>query len=862
MAQIKKILNKQGDEVFIRTSTKAVVDENGYTAESRLQAMHDEINAAQLEIGAVESDLTPTENSVNYVTSGGLYNAITPIDTELYGEKIYSEYISGKRFDQDDGTVKNDTNWFITKDYIPVNNGDTVKVVFGGAGVFDYACVAQYDSNKGNLPCFTSNRYTDSRTVTIVNESTVYIRASMKLSYLETTAAVYINDEVVWNFYGRKDRESSLVGLSELLTNMDEEPVEESKKIVKSGGLYLTKFLATHTKETDIELSRYSAKGYYIEWATDLWKSSTTSKCKLIKIDNNSAYRLTANASQATRYAFLTTDTITANSVAPLATGQTSQQQLEANTTKVIYSPSDANYLYVTTLLSSNNTTPQNIVKLHSLADAFSMEEQIQAIDYSSILYDMRQSYIVDARTSSSTFGQEIAATNSDWGVSQYIDLLGAKYVKYYANAVSTSNNYAGVTGTVFYNESKEPLTDGVRLITYGSTYVAKWFTEEVPNGARYMKVGGGMSLNQNAAYKIIPIKLTTDNIYGAQEMLDEINNKANKEEIDILRNSRYSADSATSGTVAFLHFSDIHGDEGAAQAIKAYRDKYSSYINDMVSTGDVVYYYASDGIDFYTANGLTSALLALGNHDGAMQTGSNVQGSADWDAKGAQWDYEMYYAPYISGWGVTQPTDAATNYLMYYYKDYSTPKVRLIVLDVMHQDADQLQWFQNTLADANTNGYTVVVASHYVPNTYTSDYIVKRADGDKTTFHSYASNSLTSIDTRFKLNTVYADAVETFIGNDGKFAVWLCGHYHLDFLTYSNTHPNILFCAINQAGYRRGGGLGYRQVGDHCANMVTIHPASGLIKIHRIGLVSDRFLRPINVVVYDYINKKVISNY
>lgn len=42
MTQIKKILDKQGEEVFIRTSTKAVVDGNGYTVESRLQAMIDD----------------------------------------------------------------------------------------------------------------------------------------------------------------------------------------------------------------------------------------------------------------------------------------------------------------------------------------------------------------------------------------------------------------------------------------------------------------------------------------------------------------------------------------------------------------------------------------------------------------------------------------------------------------------------------------------------------------------------------------------------------------------------------------------------------------------------------------------------
>lgn len=83
MTQIKKILDKQGDEVFIRTSTKAVVDGNGYTVESRLQAMQDEINQAQLEVGAVPSDLAPTESSSNWVTSGGVFNAIKSVQDDL-----------------------------------------------------------------------------------------------------------------------------------------------------------------------------------------------------------------------------------------------------------------------------------------------------------------------------------------------------------------------------------------------------------------------------------------------------------------------------------------------------------------------------------------------------------------------------------------------------------------------------------------------------------------------------------------------------------------------------------------------------------------------------------------------------------
>ena len=83
MTQIKKLKTSEGVQFYPQTHTKAVIDDNGYTAESRLQAMQDEINQAQMAIGAVPSDLAPTEDSTNWVTSGGVYNAMQGVQSEL-----------------------------------------------------------------------------------------------------------------------------------------------------------------------------------------------------------------------------------------------------------------------------------------------------------------------------------------------------------------------------------------------------------------------------------------------------------------------------------------------------------------------------------------------------------------------------------------------------------------------------------------------------------------------------------------------------------------------------------------------------------------------------------------------------------
>lgn len=83
MTAIKKLIDGNGNQYFPQTHTNAVVDGNGYSVESRMQAVQDVVNQAQMAIGAVPSDLTPTENSTNWVTSGGVYNAMQVVQSEL-----------------------------------------------------------------------------------------------------------------------------------------------------------------------------------------------------------------------------------------------------------------------------------------------------------------------------------------------------------------------------------------------------------------------------------------------------------------------------------------------------------------------------------------------------------------------------------------------------------------------------------------------------------------------------------------------------------------------------------------------------------------------------------------------------------
>lgn len=321
-----------------------------------------------------------------------------------------------------------------------------------------------------------------------------------------------------------------------------------------------------------------------------------------------------------------------------------------------------------------------------------------------------------------------------------------------------------------------------------------------------------------------------------------------------------------TTAKCALLHFSDIHGDTRAAAYIRRFYDRNSTRIDDMLCTGDIVNIKFSDDFEFYERNGLNDALFTIGNHDGA---------SADsvWVGKERSEVYNRYMAK-VADWDVVQPENAATDYLFYYYKDYTAAKVRLICLDGVHHGewetiegeyAAQLEWFEARLNEVldSTNaayGYKVVVASHYVPGHFSMTGVVKNAAGNPANFGSYTWE-LSSTMSYAAFDSAYPTAVESFISSGGKFVVWLCGHYHTSGLAYLTSYPNILVSPINQAGILRNHSL-YRETDTPtelpCANMIVI--SDTLIRYIRIGYHQDGYLRSIKSMCYDYVNKKVIS--
>ena len=312
---------------------------------------------------------------------------------------------------------------------------------------------------------------------------------------------------------------------------------------------------------------------------------------------------------------------------------------------------------------------------------------------------------------------------------------------------------------------------------------------------------------------------------------------------------------SRTLGTppLCLLHFSDIHGDAKRLQNIIDFKNYYSDYIADIIHTGDAVKYYSTDGIEFWDGtDGAENILNVIGNHDTLV--GSTWIGMTMAEA------YNTYFSPYISNWGVT-----STSGKTYYYKDYATNKVRLIVLDIMHQSADQLTWFTSTLASAKTAELHVIVAVHSRAHWLFDSYVTPW--DDKPLVPSYTNGySDTSASTYPEnLGDDYADAVDDFMDGGGYFICWIHGHTHHKMFAQLQTHPNQLDVSVENASIPN---FAWTYVkarientkSEDCFNVIGIDTDSKVLRIMTVGATYDRFMRHADTIAYSYDTHTILT--
>lgn len=329
--------------------------------------------------------------------------------------------------------------------------------------------------------------------------------------------------------------------------------------------------------------------------------------------------------------------------------------------------------------------------------------------------------------------------------------------------------------------------------------------------------------------------------------------------EDDLISQSRYIYAATDSGVsskkpLTLLHFTDIHADLPGMKYVLETYNKYSSKIDAILHTGDAVKANFSNGITNWISSGCASVVLnTIGNHD----TEENLV----LQQAGKDNVYNAFFAPYISGWNVTQPTgvedSTSPNYhALYYYKDFTTPGVRLIVLDTNWWDSAEKTWLSDVLNDALTNSLCVVIACHTVK---------KLTEMTESNFSSYTGNGINDTGNSYgNQPDDWLDPVQTFINSGGNFACILAGHNHSGHMGHMTNYPDIFVYVADKSSIARVSGTARNsgEINQNTVSIVTINPVEKLIKIVKIGAEVDGKMRGRHVFCYDYVNKRIVSQW
>ena len=322
---------------------------------------------------------------------------------------------------------------------------------------------------------------------------------------------------------------------------------------------------------------------------------------------------------------------------------------------------------------------------------------------------------------------------------------------------------------------------------------------------------------------------------YLYDDTVETLRDIDNEETLHKNRNARKASNPLT-----LLHFSDLHADTGALSRIVRDGEQYGNTINGMICTGDMVSNTGESISSWWDKN----VMVCIGNHDTATYSG----GVYDWTAVSIADRIAYYISPFENNWGITRPSGKS-----YYYKDYATQNVRLIVMDVMiyndgGQDAtDQTTWLSELLASAITSNLHVLIAIH-CPH-----------GGAEPVECSFSKYDETTMQTLTNCNTPQSviDAVETAKTSGLKFIGYIVGHMHQDDIwDAENNGRQLMYCVTcaTTASGQNATGDQYRDKDNDAYNLVTIDTAKTLVKIVRGGGANiDNHMRTRRAICFDY---------
>ena len=363
---------------------------------------------------------------------------------------------------------------------------------------------------------------------------------------------------------------------------------------------------------------------------------------------------------------------------------------------------------------------------------------------------------------------------------------------------------------------------------------------------AGYDHISIGLFVNKNGVR--VPLRIDTQQ--ESLKLTFALNNGGSETETieTELNNARHIRNSSAV-PLTLLHFSDLHADASALDRIVTDAEKYAGQIDEMICTGDMVANTAGQISSWWDEDVLT----CIGNHDTASYSG----GVYDWTALSMA-DRDAYYiAPFESGWGITHTSGTS-----YYYKDYPTQNVRLIVMDGMlyinpgPEATVQTTWLANILGTAITSGLHVLIAIH-APH------------GGATPINcSFSKYNQGTMPTNTNCNTpqTVIDTVQTAINNGLHFVGYICGHTHQDNMwNAEGDGKQLMYCitcaAVAQTAQWKTYSDQHRSAKEDAYNLVTIDTVNTLVKIIRGGGADiDDHMRTRKAICFDYSTGQMVG--
>ena len=314
---------------------------------------------------------------------------------------------------------------------------------------------------------------------------------------------------------------------------------------------------------------------------------------------------------------------------------------------------------------------------------------------------------------------------------------------------------------------------------------------------------------------------------------------------IDDYMPERHAILDSAADELKLFFVTDIHANLGAIQRLSHYISTHSDQINEVINGGDTARYeFASAANSNYFDSDLApKALAVIGNHDSAAYDANDA---IDWWAKTRKEVYDQYLAPYISGWNVVQPENAATLGLNYYYKDYSL--IRIIYLDGMFWDTDQLTWLTSVLASAKAGAMDVICVAHGQDGGLTGD--------TNCNWTWYESPNQTGYYSNMRFDGRAASAINDFITGGGSFICWITGHTHRDKIGHLTDYPNQFVLNMN----RSGGKPTESRAAYYSGTLIVVDRVNKVIKLVRCGDNFDAYMRPKHTLCYNYVTQTLIS--